>query len=449
MVRRIAASVFPGVLSGKPDRDRAKGLFNSLLLHFRPRRVDARTLRLSLTWGLGGGAAVLVVLLFGSGILLKFAYQPVPEKAYGSILHLVNEVPYGRLVRNVHHWSANGLVLVAVLHLLRVFFTGAFHAPRQFNWVIGLCLFAAVLFSNFTGYLLPWDQLAYWAVTICTGMLDYVPGAGPRIKAFLIGGSELGPDTLSTFFALHTGLMPAVFLALLPFHFWRIRKAGGLVVPRTPEEPQGAKTDAVSAIPHLIVREMAAAAMVTAVVFWLSALADAPLGPEANPGLSPNPTKAPWYFAGFQELLFHFHPVAAVLLPAVLAMGLLCLPYLPYPADTGGIWFASRTGRKSALAAAGAALAVVPAGVLVDGLLVDRAAWLSAVPPVVSEGLLPSALLFAVLAAIFLWAGRTPGAARNDAVQAVFVFLASAWVLLTLICLFFRGTGMALAWPWS
>ena len=123
--------------------------------------MPERTLRLSLTWGLGGTALVLVFLLLGTGLMLKFVYEPFPDKAYESILYLNNNVPFGQLTRNIHWLSANSLIFVVFLHLLRVFYTGAFTAPRQLNWIIGLAAFAAVVLSNYTGYLLPWDQISW------------------------------------------------------------------------------------------------------------------------------------------------------------------------------------------------------------------------------------------------------------------------------------------------
>ena len=175
LYQRILYSIFPGTLRSVTDRKGYRRFFNSLILHFRPRTVPERTLRLTLTWGLGGMAVVLVFLLFGTGVLLKFVYEPFPDKAYESILHLQRDVLFGGLIRNIHHWSGNGLLVVIFLHFLRVFFTGAFHPPRQFNWIIGLVLFFTVLSSNFTGDLMPWAQLAFWAITICTIMLEYIP----------------------------------------------------------------------------------------------------------------------------------------------------------------------------------------------------------------------------------------------------------------------------------
>ena len=163
--------------------------------------------------------------------LLLLAYEPSAERAYGSVLSLRDDTAIGGFVRNIHFWAANSLVLVTVLHLLRVFYTGAFRAPRRFNWVIGLLLFALVLASNFTGYLRPWDQLAFWAVTIGTGMLEYVPLIGPTLEAALRGGPEVGPKTLSIFFVLHIAILPILGAILAAFHFWLVRKAGGVILP--------------------------------------------------------------------------------------------------------------------------------------------------------------------------------------------------------------------------
>jgi quinol-cytochrome oxidoreductase complex cytochrome b subunit len=161
LFQRIRTSIFPGTLRSPKEREGYRRFFNSLILHFRPRTVPERTLRFTLTWGFGGTVVVLVLMLIGTGLLLKFVYQPSPDKAYQSILRLQNEVLFGQLIRNLHHWSANLLIIVAFLHFLRVYFTGAFQSPRQFNWVIGLGLFFTALLSNFTGYLLPWDKIRH------------------------------------------------------------------------------------------------------------------------------------------------------------------------------------------------------------------------------------------------------------------------------------------------
>jgi quinol-cytochrome oxidoreductase complex cytochrome b subunit len=395
-------------------------------------------------------AVVLVILLFATGMMQKFTYQPVPDRAYESILHLQNNVLFGQLIRNIHHWSANILLIVVFLHFLRVFFTGAFHAPRQFNWMIGLTMFVLILGSNFTGYLLPWDQLAFWAVTICTGMLEYIPVIGEDLKQIILGGSELGPATLSNFFAIHTAIIPACLLLLMPFHFWRVRKSGGLVVPRTEEENPGTKGEVVATIPNLILRELVVAVVLIAFIMLLSIAYDAPLEAKANPGLSPNPTKAPWYFAGLQELLLHIHPLFAfVVMPSIVAGVLLLLPYIPYDENTAGIWFASQRGRRMAIIAAVVATVFTPLLVLADDLFFEFSAWMPGIPPLVSSGLLPAAFILAVLGGFYGLIKKKYSATKNEAVQAAFVLLLFAFIILTITTVWFRGAGMALMWPWQ
>ena len=450
LFERIWYSIFPHTSKAHDKRRPYWGWLNTLVLHFRPKVVQERTLRFTLTWGLGGMAVVLVGLLFATGMMQKFVYQPVPDRAYESILHLQNDVFFGQLIRNIHHWSANILLIVAFLHFLRVFFTGAFHAPRQFNWIIGLTMFVLILGSNFTGYLLPWDQLAFWAVTICTGMLEYIPVIGEGIKQVILGGTDLGPATLSNFFAIHTAIIPACLLLLMPFHFWRVRKAGGLVVPRSSEENPTTKGEMVPTIPNLILRELVVAAVLIAFIMLLSVVYNAPLGAKANPGLSPNPTKAPWYFAGLQELLLHIHPLFAfVVMPLIIAGVLILLPYIPYDENTAGVWFTSHRGRRMAIFAAVVAIVFTPLFVLADDLFFDFAAWMPGIPPVVSGGLLPAGIILAALGGFYALMKRKYSATKNEAVQAIFVLLLFAFIILTITTVWFRGEGMALTWPWE
>ena len=450
LFQRIGYSIFPGSLRRTKYRESYRNLFNSLILHFRPRRVQPRTLRLTLTWGLGGMAVVLVCLLLVTGVMLKFVYQPVPDRAYESVVALQKHVPFGQLIRNTHHWSANVLLIVVFLHFLRVYFTGAFHPPRQFNWIIGAALFLAVLTANITGYLLPWDQLAFWAVTICTGMLEYIPVVGVGLQRLLRGGGDIGPATLSIFFAIHTAVIPACLLVLMPWHFWRVRKAGGLVIPRGPDENKIGAGEKVPAIPDLILREIVVALVLIAVILAISVIFDAPLGAEANPGLSPNPTKAPWYFAGIQELLLHFHPLVALfVIPLFALLALVGIPYLNYRTATAGVWFASHRGRRMAVAAALAAAVVTPIGIVLDERVIDFAAWMPGVPPLVSNGILPAALVLATVI-VFWWAvGKKYDATLNESVQAVFVLLLVAFIILTITGIWFRGREMVLMWPWQ
>jgi quinol-cytochrome oxidoreductase complex cytochrome b subunit len=450
LLQRVRYSIFPGTRRASGDREGYRKFFNSLILHFRPRSVPERTLRFTLTWGLGGMAVVLVCMLFATGLMLKFAYQPVPEKAYESILRLQSEVGFGQLIRNIHHWSGNALLLFVFLHFLRIFFTGAFHPPRQFNWIIGLGMFFAVVASNITGYLLPWDQLAYWAITICTAMLEYIPLFGGELQQLVRGGSDIGPATLSIFFAIHTAIIPGCLIILMPFHFWRIRKARGLVVPRTADEDPSDRGESVPVIPNLLLREIVVAAVLIAVVMVISVVFNAPLEAKANPGLSPNPTKAPWYFAGFQELLLHFHPLFALfIIPVLMLIALLSIPYLNYQVNTAGVWFASANGRRMAGVAAICAMIITPIGIIADEFVINFKTWMPGVPTEISNGLIPFALMLIAVIGFYFVMKKRFAATNNEALQAVFVLFVVAFIILTITCIWFRGSAMALMWPWG
>jgi len=430
------------------EQERKRYLIKNLILHFRPATVPIKTLRLSLTWALGGMATVLVLLQFGTGLLLKFVYEPTPVGAYNSILVLQNEVVFGQLIRNIHHWSANLLVLMVFLHMLRVFFTGAFHPPRQFNWIIGLGLFGLVLIANFTGYLLPYDQLSYWAVTVSTGMLEYIPFIGAQLQEILRGSGDIGPATLSIFFAIHTAVIPFGLVVLMAFHFWRTRKAGGLVIPRAPGKEMEVKPFRVPTLPNLLVREVVVALVLFASILIFSMVFNAPLEGKANPGLSPNPTKAPWYFVGIQEMLMHFHPLFAIfIIPILATIALLSIPYCNYQSNTSGVWFASHTGRVTAFTAALTAMLATPVGILTDAYIIDIAAWLPVLPPLIENGLIPFSVILGGCVGFYIFIKKKYGALSNEAIQAVFVLILIAFLILTVTGVWFRGPGMSLSWP--
>jgi quinol-cytochrome oxidoreductase complex cytochrome b subunit len=447
LVARIWRSVFRGPVLPANDRERKWIVFNTLFLHLRPIRVPAATIRYTHTFGLGGMSLVLISLLMGTGALLMLAYEPVPLGAHESIRSLEAEVLFGRLVRSVHYWSANLVVVVALLHLVRVFATGAFRGPRQFNWIVGLSLLACVLTSSFTGYLLPWDQRSYWAVTIVTGMFDYVPALGEWLQRVVRGGAEVGTSTILTFYALHTTLVPVALVALMALHFWRVRKAGGVVQPGPTAQSGAGRPESVLFLPNLLVREVAVALTLIACVLVLAIAFPAALGEPANPGMSPNPAKAPWYFMGFQELLLHFDPVfAVVVIPLAAAAVLLALPYLRCEAPGQGNWFLSATGRRTALAAAILALVVTPAWIVFDEF---TAPFGAGAPSVLSRGVLPFAFFVGGVVGFTAFAKRSWRASRSESIQAVFVLLLVGFAILTLTGVWFRGTGMALTWPWN
>jgi quinol-cytochrome oxidoreductase complex cytochrome b subunit len=427
------------------DRERALATRGTFLFHLRPIRLSRRTVRWAHTFGLGGSSLVLWVTLAFTGILMLLVYQPVPQVAYDSVRTLTDAVRFGPLVRGVHYWSANLLVAIVLLHVARVVFTGGYHRPRRLNWLIGAGLLVGVLASAFTGYLLPWDQRAYWAVTISTGMLSYIPLFGESLQQLVRGGSEIGSETMLTFYTYHTTLLPTLAIGLMAFHFWRVRKAGGVVEP----PPDDGKDDdeKVPFLPDLLLREVAQALVVLAVVVLLGALIGAPIGERANPGMSPNPAKAPWYFMGFQEMLIHLHPLFAVLiLPLAALAGFVTLPWIGNNDGPVGRWFLSAAARRSAGVAAATAFAVTVSAVLLDETTTSAA---SGGPGWFLRGLVPTLLFVGVTVTLTAVMRRRLGLCRNECVQTVVVFLVTTFATLTAIGVIFRGVGMALTVPWG
>jgi quinol-cytochrome oxidoreductase complex cytochrome b subunit len=414
-----------------------------LVLHLHPPSVALQTIRFTLSWGLGGMAVILTGLLFLTGLLLLLVYQPATDQAYNSILILTREVPFGLWVRNIHHWSANLLVGITLLHLLRVALTGAFGPGRRLNWMIGLVLLFLLLSANFTGYLLPWDQLAYWAVTICTSMLTYLPLCGPWLQEILRGGAEIGPATLANFFVLHAALIPGTLFILLLWHFWLVRRAGGLVQFEAGQSP----AERVSTVPNLVVREAAVGLGLAAGVLILAIAWNAPLLEQANPGMSPNPAKAPWYFMGFQELLLHLHPLFAVFAwPLMGAATLLFVPFWRDSALPDGVWFGSPRGRSLAIWSTLAGLILTPAAILLDDLL-QRSGTAAAANTLVTRGFLPTLAVMALLAGGYRLLVKKFSYSRAEAVMAGLLLMFGTLAACTIVGVWFRGAEMHLIWP--
>ena len=320
--------------------DHSKAI-TKLLLHLHPNKVNALSIKYTRTFGLGGLAALLFVILLITGMLLRFAYVPSVKGAYDSIIDLQNNIPFGQLLRNIHYWSGMGLVLVSFLHLIRVFYSQSIYHERRKNWIYGLLLMFLVVLSNFTGYLLPWDQLAYWAVTIMTNMLNYIPFIGDALANIVRGGDEVTETTLLRFYHFHTGLLPLIMAFLMSVHFWLVRKSKGVTVQNSTDKNK------VSTYPNLLNKEITVALITIVVLFVFSMLVNAPLLEKANPLVSPNPSKAPWYFMGFQELLLHLHPSFGVFfIPLLIIVFLIYIPYMKYTNLHVGVWFNSKNGLK-------------------------------------------------------------------------------------------------------
>jgi quinol-cytochrome oxidoreductase complex cytochrome b subunit len=223
---------------GMPDNplDRSLVMTTNLFFHLHPVKVNLKSLKATYSLGLGIITAFLFLSLTVTGVLLMFYYVPTIERAYVNITVLQTQVPFGQLLRNLHRWGAHLMVLAAVLHMARVFYTGAYKPPREFNWVVGVFLLILTLGASFTGYLLPWDQLSFWAITVGTSIASYEPLMGATVKKILLGGPEVGQEALTRFYALHIMVIPAVLFLLISLHIWRVRKDGGLAANESKDE---------------------------------------------------------------------------------------------------------------------------------------------------------------------------------------------------------------------
>ena len=226
---KIWESVFRTKLPISTNLDRALVIFNSLSLHIHPVKVRERAIRFTYTFYLGMISFFLFLVLTITGILLMLYYQPAIPHAYENMKDLKYVVSNGNFLRNMHRWSAHLMVISVFLHMLRVFFKGAYRPPREFNWIVGVVLLIITLLLSYTGYLLPYDQLSYWAVTVGANIARYVPLIGKKLSFLLLGGNNIGEYTLVRFYVLHCVILPAFMVMLIALHFWRIRKDGGLL----------------------------------------------------------------------------------------------------------------------------------------------------------------------------------------------------------------------------
>jgi quinol-cytochrome oxidoreductase complex cytochrome b subunit len=387
------------------DRERSEVMTESLLLHLHSAKVSARTLRFRTTLGLGWVALVLFGILTITGMLLMIYYVPHPPEAYRSIKDLENAVTFGRFLRNLHRWSAHAMVLVVFLHMCRVFYTGSYKKPREFNWCVGVVLLLLTLGLSFTGYLLPWDQLSFWAITVGTTIASYIPYLGDKMLYLLRGGNVIGEATVIRFYVLHCAVLPALTVSLIAFHLWRLRKDGGLAAPDSDpataaaqrvESTAGAfpattKTwglmalakgrmppasrepkDAVFTWPGLLYREILLTLVVVDILCAVSLVFNAPLEEIADATVTPNPAKAPWYFLGLQELVHYSALFGGVIAPTLFVLALLAIPYVDTNPKGAGTW--CHASRRLALAGF-TVLIVTVAALTIIGTFFRGADW--------------------------------------------------------------------------
>lgn len=414
------------------------------IYHLHPPKINVEALKFSRTFGLGGMAFLLFLIQLFTGLLLRFRYVPTPAGAYDSILSIQNDIIFGQLIRNIHHWAGMLMLIFTFLHMWVTFFAEAYRPPRTSNWIIGLAMLFVIVLMNFTGYLLPWDQLSYWAVTVATSMLDYFPVIGENLKVLARGGDNIGTTTLMNFYTFHTGLLPAVLVVLAGFHFWKVRKAGGIVLKK---ENITEKEIFVDTYPHLVIRELIAGLVLIAVLFLFSLIYNAPLLEKANPAYSPDPAKAPWYFLGIQELILHFHPaIGAFAIPIAVIGWLIYLPYYKFENNDNLYTITARRRNKLLIMALCGVLIITLPGIFTDELFFNH--WLTGLPPLISNGLIPITILILLVYGLYIVLRKKFGITKKEWIFVLFNYIMFSYLILMLTGIWFRGAGMKLTLPW-
>ncbi|MCW3787574.1 cytochrome b N-terminal domain-containing protein [Plebeiibacterium sediminum] len=426
-------------MTHKGPQNRVRSSIENFILHLHPMRIDKRAIKFTRTFGLGGISALLFVILFISGIILRFSYIPTVEHAYESIVELQNHSIFGQFIRNIHHLSGMLLVVVSFLHLIRVYYTQSIFQRRAKNWIYGLILLFLVLFSSFTGYLLPWDQLSFWAVTVITRVIEYFPFIGVHIAQYIRSGDVINGNTLLNFYNLHTGVIPLVFVVLMSIHFWLVRNAGGVALPKNEHKKR------VNVLPNLVVKEMMVASIVIAIIFIVSVFYNAPLLDEANPLKSPNPTKAPWYFLGAQELLLHVHPIfSAVIIPIGIGVFFIYLPYFNYKDLNIGVWFNSEKGKSLVIQSALLSVAFTFILIYLFEHFLHFEIWLSTYPSWISTGVFPFLLYVLPVSAYLTLIYKKGKSSNTEVIMSLTTILVSSYITMLMISLLLRGKGMLL-----
>lgn len=292
---------------------------------------------------LGSATLFLLIVQILTGIFLSFYYVPSAEQAYGSVKYIAEEVPFGAYVRGLHRWSASLVIVFAVLHLLRVFFTGAYKYPREASWIVGVLLLGVIFAFGFTGYLLPWDQKAYWATVVGTHIAETAPGIGDVAARLLKGGPDVGVKTLGRFYAFHALFLPSILVLLVAIHLFMVMRqgiapppVGKLAVVRREEYRklyEESKTEGHTFLEHLLRDGMVALALLI-FASWLALRYGAPLEEIADPGTTTYVPRPEWYFYFLFELLWLFPGkwtvIATFWIPTAGFLFLLLLPFFDH-----------------------------------------------------------------------------------------------------------------------
>ena len=474
-------------------RGRSQSVFGNVFLHIHSVRTHRWTLRPRFTMGLGVASGLFFLMLLISGAVLMVHYVPSVEGAYNSVKNIHFVVPGGRVIRNLHRWAAYGMVVAVFLHMIRVFYTNSYKRPREFNWVIGVILFVLTLGLAFTGYCLPWDQLAYWAVTIGANIagspaevtdamgITKVMDIGGFQKLLMLGSNTVGESALLRMYWAHCVVLPLTMALFIAAHFWRIRKDGGLSRPDdiredelegTPSEalseeafkPVETKTYGLMCIvkdqtpavnrspeqtvlswPHVLRAEMAIAVIILAAMIALALVLDAPLKEMANPAVPENPAKAPWYFLAMQEVISYSAFTGGMVLPGITVVMLMLVPFLDRRPGGTGRWFGLPGDARLAIW-----IAVVMSAAVVGMLTFTiNVGWIRDWYPDCNQILItavnPGTVLAAFLTLLTLGTLGISGSTRKSVIVFFTCFLVS-FVILTYFALIHRGPNWDFFW---
>ena len=438
----------------------------------------------------GSVALFLFFVQVFTGILLAFNYAATPGEAYNSVKYIMTELTGGKMIRGLHHWGATMMIAVVVIHMLQVFIWGAYKKPREATWMVGVVLLLMTLGYGLTGYLLPWDQLAYWAITIgsnianspreltdALGITSWFDPGGFQTR-LLLGANYVGQDALIRFYVLHVFLLPLALVTLLSVHFWRIRKDGGMTRPadvdrrlgRPPADTypvfteQPTKTyhlaaivrgrtaavgrgpeNTVPSMPHLLYGELGVVMVTVLVCVGLALLSNAPLKELANANIPENPAKAPWYFLGLQELVSFSAFMGGTGIPAIVLIGLGLIPFLDRDERGTGVWFGGPGGWSLVIRATLVGFVVpivVEAWAIRFGWLRE---WFPHVPQLVITCVNPGTVIVVLYSIYSIWLVGRHNSARAGALG-LFTCAVCGFVVLTVIGTHFRGPNWGFYW---
>lgn len=471
------------------NREAGDAVVKSFLLHWFPHRVSLKSLSWGYSFWLGTISFALFLILCLTGIILMFFYVPSVERAYWSIKDIEFVISFGAFLRSLHRISAHLMVAAVFLHMMRVFYVNGYQkgaysgSGRPFNWVLGVFLWVLTLLLSFTGYLLPWDQLAFWAITVGTSIASAVPWIGEPIRQFILGGTIIGQNTLIRFYVLHVFFLPALAMIAIIWHMWRIRKDGGLAaMEQVREDSKAVETtdiedsktksyalmgiakgtsvhvydreplnseDSVSSSPHMVRRVIIVCILTFAIAAILSLITRAPLEEMANPSVTPNPAKAPWYFLGLQELVGYSAFIGGVLVPGLTILGLMLIPWIDRENKYVGRWPSESSHKKWLIMGGLAALVLTCLSVFVGvnfpsreilGNIFQHQFWF--------DLLNPATALQAAFIAWFFIVRKVTGSTRTASISLFTAFIVS-FIILTITGTWLRGPNWDFFWPWE